>query len=501
MSASATALTIILVIIVLGSLIGFRAGAHREMDLEQWTVAGRGFGVMLVWLLLAGEVYTTFSFLGASGWAYSRGGPTLYILAYLTLGYVVAFFVLPPLWEVAREHGLQTQSDFFRQRYGSVPLAALVALVGVVFIVPYLELQVDGMGIIVEVASFGAIGRRGAMALGAALVAAFVFASGVRAVAWVGVLKDLLMLGAAVAIGVLVPLHWFGGIGPMFRALIHAHPTHLTMPGSTRNLGHGWYISTVLLTALGAYMWPHLFGTSFTARSADTLRRNLVVLPLYTITLPFLLFAGFAALLVVPGLANGDLSLLTLVRKTFPPWLLGTVGGAGALTAMAPSAILTLTASTLFAKNLYRPLFAPDMSDARVAALARRAAVVIMGVAVALALTNSKTIVTLLLIGYAGIAQFFPGVVLGLFWRRAHKVGVFSGLAVGIAAAVVLLLTGRDPFMGMNAGFVALAINLAVTILVCLAISPDADAAPMPVTPRAAPVPGMPRATAGADPS
>ena len=79
--------------------MGFLAGGRRKMDLEQWTVAGRGFGLVLIWLLMAGEVYTTFSFLGASGWAYSRGGPTLYILAYLTLAYVVSFYILPPIWE------------------------------------------------------------------------------------------------------------------------------------------------------------------------------------------------------------------------------------------------------------------------------------------------------------------------------------------------------------------------------------------------------------------
>jgi len=37
------------------------------MNLEQWTVAGRGFGLIFVWLLMAGEIYTTFAFLGASG--------------------------------------------------------------------------------------------------------------------------------------------------------------------------------------------------------------------------------------------------------------------------------------------------------------------------------------------------------------------------------------------------------------------------------------------------
>ncbi len=82
-------------------------------------------------LLMAGEIYTTFAFLGASGWAYSRGGPALYIMAYITLGYVVSFYILPSIWELGRRHGLQTQSDFFRTRYGSKYLSAFVCVVGI----------------------------------------------------------------------------------------------------------------------------------------------------------------------------------------------------------------------------------------------------------------------------------------------------------------------------------------------------------------------------------
>jgi SSS family solute:Na+ symporter len=46
---------------------------------------------------------------------------------------------------------------------------------------------------------------------------------------------------------------------------------------------------------------------------------------------------------------------------------------------MVPAAIFILTAATLFAKNLYRPLFAPAMTDDEVAKLAR-AMVVVPGV-------------------------------------------------------------------------------------------------------------------------
>ena len=52
----------------------------KDMTLEQWTVGGRSFGALFVFLLMAGEIYTTFTFLGASGWAYSKGAPALYVL-------------------------------------------------------------------------------------------------------------------------------------------------------------------------------------------------------------------------------------------------------------------------------------------------------------------------------------------------------------------------------------------------------------------------------------
>jgi SSS family solute:Na+ symporter len=464
MSSAAVSLMTILIIVALGAGVGFLAGVHRKMNLEQWTVGGRGFGVVLVFLLMAGEVYTTFAFLGASGWAYSRGGPTLYVLAYLTLAYVVSFFILPQIWEVGRKHGMQTLSDFFSVRYGNKYLAGFVCVVGIVCFIPYLQLQLTGVGIIVSVASFDGIGRTPAMAIAVVLLVAFVFASGVRAVAWVSVVKDALMVFAALVIGIGIPLIHFGGIGPMFSALAHFRPAHLTMPGATTNLGHAWFISTVLLTSLGFYMWPHAFAATFTAKSADTLRRNAVVMPLYTLTLVFILFAGFASVLIVPGLANGDLAMLTVVRRSFPPWFLGVVGGAGALTAMVPAAIFILTAATLFAKNLYRPVFAPAMTDDQVAKLARSMVIVLGLISLCLAIYSSTTLVSLLLTGYAGVTQFFPGVVLGLYWTRVTTSAVFGGMIAGVVAAVFLMVSHRDPLFGLSAGFLALCLNFLITI-------------------------------------
>jgi len=193
-----------------------------------------------------------------------------------------------------------------------------------------------------------------------------------------------------------------------------------------------------------------------------------VVMPLYTLTLAFIFIAGFTAVMVVPGLSNGDMALLTIVRHTFPAWFLGVIGGAGALTAMVPAAIFTLTAATLFAKNLYRPLFAPGMTDDQVTRLARVMVVVLSLISLYFAIYSSTTLVSLLLLGYSGVTQFFPGVVLGLYWKRATRRGVFAGMVAGVATVAFLALSKHDLLFGLNAGFVALCLNFLIAVLVSL---------------------------------
>jgi solute:Na+ symporter, SSS family len=110
------------------------------------------------------------------------------------------------------------------------------------------------------------------------------------------------------------------------------------------------------------------------------------------------------------------------------------------------------------------------MSDNQVASMAKALVLVISAITLYFAIYSSTTLVNLLLLGYSGITQFFPGVVLGLYWRRVSMGGVFSGMVVGVATVAFLMLNKMDPFIGVNAGFFALCVNFMVTILVSLAI-------------------------------
>ena len=128
----------------------------------------------------------------------------------------------------------------------------------------------------------------------------------------------------------------------------------------------------MLLTALGFYMWPHSFGSIFTARRERVFRQNAIVMPLYQLILAFVFFVGFAAVLKVPGLKGPeiDLALFRLSIQSFPPWFVGVIGAAGVLTALVPGSMIMMTAATLVANNVYRPLRG-DVSDETVSRLAR----------------------------------------------------------------------------------------------------------------------------------
>lgn len=106
------ALLIIFASLLAALYFGIRAQKGKDMNMEQWTVGGRGFGTIFIFLLVAGEIYTTFTFLGGSGWAYSKGAPAYYVLAYISLAYVLSYWLLPPIWRYAKEHKLVSQSDF-----------------------------------------------------------------------------------------------------------------------------------------------------------------------------------------------------------------------------------------------------------------------------------------------------------------------------------------------------------------------------------------------------
>lgn len=472
------ALVVIFGFLILSLYLGIRAQKGKDMNLEQWTVGGRGFGTLLVFLLMAGEVYTTFTFLGASSWAYGKGGPALYILAYLSLAYVLGYWLLPAIWRIAKEKNLMSQSDLYVSKYNSPYLGVLVAIVGVISIIPYLVLQFKGLGIIVSQASYGSISPTVAIWIGAIAVTIYVMISGIHGSAWTAVIKDILIFGVVVFLGIYLPLHYYGGLEPMFAAIDKANPGFLTLP--EKGLSISWLISTVLLTVLGFYMWPHTFGAISSARSEKAFRKNSIVSPLYTLMLLFIFFVGFTAIGQVPGLKGPetDLSLLRLSIQTFDPWFVGLIGAAGLLTALVPGSMLLMTAATLLAKNVYKT-FAPSATDQNILTMAKCLVPVVTLVSLYFTLSGGDTIVTLLLMAYSFVTQLFPSMALSFMKNNfVTKQGAAAGMVLGLGIVAYITITKStiatlfpslpQAVKDLNVGIVALIANVVIMVIVSL---------------------------------
>jgi solute:Na+ symporter, SSS family len=470
------AMVIIAAVTLLALALGLSARAQHRMNLEEWAVGGRHFGAVLVFMLMAGEVYTTFTFLGASGFAYGGGGAAFYILGYLTLAYVFSYFLLPKIWRYGRTHGLVTQPDFFARKYDSPALGVLVAVMGSIALLPYVVLQLTGLGIIVEVASYGVVPKAAAMIIGAVVVTLYGSLAGVRGSTWTAIVKDIMIVVVVVFLGLYLPIHYLGGVGKMFAAVDAAKHGFLALPAHGHNVA--WFVSTMLLTACGVMMWPQHFAAAFTARSANAFRKNAVLLPLYQLVLLFVFFVGFTALMVVPGLkgAATNMALLKISVATFPAWMVGIIGATGVLTALVPGSILIMSIATLISRNLVAA-FSARRSDEGTVRLAKFLVPVIAAIGCYFAIAGSSTIVALLLIGFSFVSQLFPGVVLSLRERNpATKEGVFAGIVAGGGTMAYFtlgheglgkLLPGLpDVVKDINVGVIALLVNVAVLAVI-----------------------------------
>jgi solute:Na+ symporter, SSS family len=450
------ALLIILFIIV--GTIGFGIfGVRRiKMSPSQFILGGRSFGVIFLWLLSAGEVYTSFTFLGAAGWAYSRGAPAFYILCYLTVACITLFFYMPPIWRIARRKGLLTSADYFADRYQSPALGFLTALVGVVFLIPYITLQLTGIQILLQIAGYGAINS--VLAAGGAfgLIIGFVLISGLRGAAWASLIKDGLVLAGVIFAGIVLPIQFFGSPQAVMDKVLQVHPNWMTLVGLPENYGTLWFASTVLLSGLGGFVWPHAFASQLAANSPDTIRRNSMILPVYQIMLLLVFFAGFTALLVKPGLKGPevDQSFMLVVQEHYPAWLLGLIAAAGCLAGLVPASAQILAAASLLSLNLL------PAKEEQVTQRTRLCIIVLALLAFLLWVFNRVTLVGLLLVGYSGITQLFPGVVLSLRKQPPHALSVAIGIIVALVLLTVFAVQGTSVIYGANVGTVALAVNI-----------------------------------------
>ncbi|WP_432851874.1 sodium:solute symporter family protein [Amycolatopsis sp. CA-161197] len=444
--------------IVLIGVLGFVGRRKPAADLSEWTVGGRKFGALTMWFLQAGEVFTTFTFLGMAGLAFSGGVAAMYALPYVPIAYVVLFFLAKRLWRMGKERGYLTQGDFLEDRFSSKFLGTLSAVLGVIFVLPYLQLQITGLGLIVRLVTGDAASGNLSMVLGSVLIVAFVLWAGLRGVAATSYFKDAIMLVVLVVLIIAVPAHFAGGVSGVFHKIEQLHPEKLFIHAGTND--HTWFITSMIVSAIGVGLMtlPHSWPALMAARDPKVLRRNYTWMPIYELCLLLPMIIGFAAILVVDKTSDPNGVLLTLSKDALPGWVTGLVVVAATATAMVPAAGILIGISSLVARNIARV-----RGERKQFWINHGTVVLASALALVLGIFRPDLLANLLLLTYSGSVQLAPANLLGFLKKvPVGKGPVLAGLIAG--EIVVIWLTFFDTkFAGtVNVGLIGLAANVVV---------------------------------------
>src|SRR5215469_15111217 len=283
---TATFLGIVVLSLILAALS--RRG-HLVQKAEDFFVASGQFNAVLFFFLAVGETYSIGSILGYPGGVYAGGtGAATWFLGYILLAFVVGYFLNPLIWRAGRIHGAMTLPDLFRRHFDSRALEIVVALAALLFLIPLGMQQFLGLEIVLK-----ALGTAVSPLLLASLagILAFVYiaVSGIRASAYVAILKDILLILAILATAIAALGQWNGNGA----AMVASHTARVMEPSIK---GDVFAVTTILLQSVGFCVVPQTCAYIFTARSASAVRRAQISMPLYMLMFPFLTITAYYAI-------------------------------------------------------------------------------------------------------------------------------------------------------------------------------------------------------------
>ena len=443
---------------------------------------GTRWGGAVTYALSLAIYCTSWTYYGSVGTAAATGLDFLPIYLGPTLMLLAGYPVVRKIARIARAQNTTSIADFLSNRYGkSQGLAALVTLIAVIGVLPYIALQLQAVetsfSILAGTGPEPAAGHAWWADKGlwiAIVMAAFTILFGVRtvqaseqhrgliaAVAF----ESLIKLIAFLAAGVFVTWGLFGGLSDLF-AQAAARPE--IMARIADPIDPATWVTVTALAAFAILCLPRQFHVAFVEnRNEDHLRTAMWLFPLYLVTINlFVIPIAIAGLIVIGPGGNGDAFVLAL------PLLAGQsalslaiyLGGLSAATAMVIVACLAL--STMVCNDLIMPLLlklapmrAPVGDDVSrlVLAIRRLAIPAILAASYAfyVLLGDGTALAAIGQLSFAAVAQFAPALIGGLYWRRGHRLGAILGLAAGIGLWLVLVVA---PALGAPAPLPAMVV-------------------------------------------
>jgi len=457
--------------------LGFNA--RRENTLEDFYLAGRGFGLVVLVFTLYATQYSGNSVFGVAGAAYRQGFGWLISVHYM-LAIIVFYRVFAPkLHGLAMRESFVTPVDFLRYRFALPSLSVLASVVMIVALNNYLLAQLMTMGRALQglAGAYGDIAYDYGVVALALIMLIYGTLGGIRAIAWTDVIQGgILMIGFVVLLYMLVDQ--FGPLSAATNTILEG-PQAGKIARPAGGMLREWF-SYILIVGLGGALYPHAIQRIYATRSRRVLNRSLAIMAF----LPFgtaliAVIAGIYGLAYVDGLegAATDQVLASLLRIVQQQSLLGYclvvvifAAVLAALMSTADSAMLSI--SSMFTKDIYAVHIRPEASEAELTRIGKRCSwIVVSALAIlAIALKDQASLIGLLDRKFDVLVQLAPAFMLGIHcaWldRRAVLYGLIAGLAVALTLAFgpfTFVVGGK--IWGIHPGLYGLAVNLGFVLI------------------------------------
>jgi solute:Na+ symporter, SSS family len=476
------ALSIFVAFFALVTILGFVAARWKAGDLtllNEWGLGGRRFGTLITWFLIGGDAYTAYTVIAVPALVYAVGAFGFFALPYTIIVYPFVFVVMPRLWTICHRESHVTVADFVQARFSSRWLALAVALTGLVATMPYIALQLVGIQVVIE-----ALGFRGDMPLIVAFIilALYTYTSGLRAPAMIAFVKDAMIYIVVFAAVALIPVK-LGGYGAVFAAAERAFAAKGGATGIILQPGQMLPFATLALgSALALFMYPHTVTGVLSASNAETVRKNAVLLPAYSFLLGLVALLGYMAIAAGVKVDHANQVVPALFLKIFPSWFVGFSFAAIAISALVPAAIMSIGASNLFTRNIWKTFINRRIAPNEEAAVAKVVSLVVkVGALFFIIGLQPEYAINLQLLGGIWILQIFPAVVFGLYqtrlpasslligWASGIIVGTSLAASVGLKPIIRLAIAGNS--YSLYIGLLALALNVVVTFALAAALN------------------------------
>ena len=441
----------ILVVLYFALLIVMALLLRRVKGAEDYFVAGRGFGWLLLFFTMAATNFSAFFFLGFADAAYRVGYAEYGIMALGTAFMPVMFYVLGRrVWRLGKEKGYMTAPELVRGETGDRVLGAVIALVMIIFTLPYLAVQTAGAGYIINTLT-GLDTLYGGIAV-ALVMAFYISLGGMRASGWTDVVQGVLMFTAIILAGVFIASA-LGG----FRAAGDASYTAAPQLFSRSSVSPLIWLGFIFLWIFVDPMFPHLFSRFYTAKDETALKKTMIMYPL-VVSFLFLIPVMIGVWAHGAGVEAGtNMVMLTMVKMYTPPWLfyLVMLGALSALMSTADSQVFAL--ASIFTRDLGLGKLMDEVMAGKLTIWLITAGVIVYTV---IFLNSGEPIMDFLVKNaFSGLVVISPVVLMIVYGLKSttYVHGVILGEAAAILLGTVIPLSG----------LVGMLITVAVALIRC----------------------------------